>query len=229
MCDTVYANLLSMIICMCVYRAVTFVCYPWPRFDTGYSILEELLCDERQRLPLGQLWSCLITVACQHTGEERLRVTKLLMRMLEMQTKRYVTGCIPDTSWDCIAFPVHHGTAFLVHHVTAFPVHHGTAFPVRMGLHSRYIMGLRSRYIMGLHSRYIMGLRSRYIMGLHSRYIMGLHSPSDEVCSVRPFAQPGSTCWKPSGPDSAEATLAALHHLNEAIRSVNQLTHHHRE
>jgi len=59
------------------------------RFDTGYSILQELLCDQRQRLPLGQLWSGLITVACQHTGEERLKVTKLLMMMLETQTKSH--------------------------------------------------------------------------------------------------------------------------------------------
>jgi len=80
------------------------------RFDTGYSILQELLCDQRQRLPLGQLWSGLITVACQHIGEERLKVTKLLMMMLETQTKRCVMGlcCLFGTDEiQSVCLPLH--------------------------------------------------------------------------------------------------------------------------
>ena len=66
-----------------------------PRFETGFAILEELLCNHSQLvqcLPLGRLWPCLITRACQHTGEERLQVMRLLVRMLDTHTKRYIQG-----------------------------------------------------------------------------------------------------------------------------------------
>ena len=38
-------------------------------------------------LPLIKLWPLLITVACQHTGKERLKVVTLLMEVINLQSK----------------------------------------------------------------------------------------------------------------------------------------------
>ena len=61
------------------------------RFDTGYSILRTLLCEEQAicnqiycQLPLSGLWSNLISVACQVTGKQRLKILSLLMRLVHL-------------------------------------------------------------------------------------------------------------------------------------------------
>ena len=61
------------------------------RFDTGYSILRTLLCEEQaicnqiySQLPLSGLWSSLICLACQVTGKERLKILSLLMRLVHL-------------------------------------------------------------------------------------------------------------------------------------------------
>ncbi len=62
-----------------------------PRFDTGHSILEQLLCRDSApiptpSLPLSRLWPLLIAVACKYTGAQRLKVVKLLMRLVGLQS-----------------------------------------------------------------------------------------------------------------------------------------------
>ncbi|XP_064406559.1 zinc finger ZZ-type and EF-hand domain-containing protein 1-like isoform X2 [Halichondria panicea] len=61
------------------------------RFDTGHSILEQLLCRDSApipapSLPLSRLWPLLIVVACKYTGAQRLKVVKLLMRLVGLQS-----------------------------------------------------------------------------------------------------------------------------------------------
>lgn len=59
------------------------------RFDTGYAILHALLCEATPTslsLPLPRLWTLLITVACQHKGQERIKVVKLLQELVNRQT-----------------------------------------------------------------------------------------------------------------------------------------------
>jgi hypothetical protein len=57
----------------------------YSRFETGYLILS-LLMDKKEELlnwlPVEQLWPLLIAVACQHTGQERLKVIGLLMDVI---------------------------------------------------------------------------------------------------------------------------------------------------
>lgn len=57
------------------------------RFNTGFKILSLLLSkgDFVEWLPVQQLWSLLISVACQHTGKERLQVISLLLEMINLQ------------------------------------------------------------------------------------------------------------------------------------------------
>jgi hypothetical protein len=59
------------------------------RFSTGLQFLDHLLSQALEGggpltrcIPLAQLWPNLIAVACQHTGRERLKVIRLLLRML---------------------------------------------------------------------------------------------------------------------------------------------------
>ena len=51
------------------------------------------MCEKDQFakcLPLAQLWSCLIAVACQCVGKERLKIVHLLLEMLDLQKSRFV-------------------------------------------------------------------------------------------------------------------------------------------
>eukprot|EP00731_Ephydatia_muelleri_P019712 Em0012g537a len=62
------------------------------RFDTGYSILRALLSEEKDimfkqiysLLPLSDLWSNLICLACQVTGKQRLKILGLLVRLVQL-------------------------------------------------------------------------------------------------------------------------------------------------
>lgn len=59
------------------------------RFETGCSILSALLAQDLQfarRLPLKQLWSWLIVVACNQVGQQRLMATGLLLRILQISS-----------------------------------------------------------------------------------------------------------------------------------------------
>lgn len=58
------------------------------RFETGYTILHAILCEDTPvslSLPLSRLWILLITVACQHKGQERIKVIKLLQELVNRQ------------------------------------------------------------------------------------------------------------------------------------------------
>jgi len=57
------------------------------RFETGCGILSALLAQDMQfarRLPLKQLWSWLVIVACNQVGQQRLMATGLLLRILQI-------------------------------------------------------------------------------------------------------------------------------------------------
>ena len=65
------------------------------RFDTGFLILS-LMMDKKEQfaswLPVEQLWPLLIGVACQHTGQERLKVIGLLMELINFQSSKEGEG-----------------------------------------------------------------------------------------------------------------------------------------
>ncbi|XP_014663078.1 PREDICTED: zinc finger ZZ-type and EF-hand domain-containing protein 1-like [Priapulus caudatus] len=54
------------------------------RFDTGYMIMNSLLCHEPtlNTLPMERIWSYLVHVACKQTGQQRLKTIELLLRVL---------------------------------------------------------------------------------------------------------------------------------------------------
>jgi len=57
------------------------------RFETGCGILNGLLAQDiefSRSLPLKQLWSWLIVVACNQVGQQRLMATGLLLRILQI-------------------------------------------------------------------------------------------------------------------------------------------------
>lgn len=55
------------------------------RFDSGYVIMNSLLSNKSalQSLPLEDIWSYLLFVACKQTGQHRLKCIELLLRVLQ--------------------------------------------------------------------------------------------------------------------------------------------------
>ncbi|ELT88491.1 hypothetical protein CAPTEDRAFT_156305 [Capitella teleta] len=57
------------------------------RFDTGYMVLNAILCLPAisSLLPINELWSSLVYVACKQTGQQRLKAVQLLLRLMQLQ------------------------------------------------------------------------------------------------------------------------------------------------
>ncbi|CAL1538237.1 unnamed protein product [Lymnaea stagnalis] len=57
-------------------------------FETGHAILEAVLSSTMARvLPLGQLWSSLVFVACKQPGVQRLKAISLMLKIVALQGK----------------------------------------------------------------------------------------------------------------------------------------------
>ncbi|XP_012939826.1 zinc finger ZZ-type and EF-hand domain-containing protein 1 [Aplysia californica] len=57
-------------------------------FETGHAILQAVLSSSVARsLPLGQLWSSLVYVACRQPGLQRLKAISLMIKILTLQSR----------------------------------------------------------------------------------------------------------------------------------------------
>ncbi|KAH9489895.1 Zinc finger ZZ-type and EF-hand domain-containing protein 1 [Bulinus truncatus] len=73
---------------MANYWGYKFTVTPGTRdsFETGHAILEAVLSSSLARcLPLGQLWSSLVYVACKQPGVQRLKAISLMLKIVSLQ------------------------------------------------------------------------------------------------------------------------------------------------
>ncbi|XP_070581023.1 zinc finger ZZ-type and EF-hand domain-containing protein 1-like [Ptychodera flava] len=56
------------------------------RFETGYVLLNTILTESTLalKLPLDELWCWLVYVSCRQTGQQRLKVIQLMLRILQL-------------------------------------------------------------------------------------------------------------------------------------------------
>ncbi|XP_077980047.1 zinc finger ZZ-type and EF-hand domain-containing protein 1-like [Glandiceps talaboti] len=67
------------------------------RFETGYVLLNTILTESSlsQKLPLDELWCWLVYVSCRQTGQQRLKVIQLMLRILQLLSSVSMTSATP--------------------------------------------------------------------------------------------------------------------------------------
>ncbi|XP_006821822.1 zinc finger ZZ-type and EF-hand domain-containing protein 1-like [Saccoglossus kowalevskii] len=70
------------------------------RFETGYVMLNTILTESLQphrKLPQDELWCWLVYVSCRQTGQQRLKVIQLMLRILQLLSKstQQMTAAMP--------------------------------------------------------------------------------------------------------------------------------------